>query len=170
MDKENQQCKDVYAYFGLAIYSSQCLEQAMIILITLLDLLPKSHTIGPDHTNREEVYDKFVSDENKRTMGRLLGRLQALGIQTELENNLKEALEVRNWLAHSYFTDRVMEFMNEKGRKIMITELIKIQQKFTKVEDEVHEFQGSLGLKYGITEDVVEKQYEALLQQAISDL
>ena len=171
MNKENQQCKDVYAYFGLAVYSSQGLEQAMITLITLLDILPKYHTVELEHTKRKEIYDKFINDENKRTMGALLGRLQALGIKhTELEKHLKDALKVRNWLVHSYFNVRVMEFMNEKGRKGMITELIEIEQKLTKVEDEVHEFQVSLGLKYGITEDVIEKRYEALLQQANSDL
>ena len=42
IDQKSEHCKEVYAHFGLAISSAQCLEQAMIHLITFLDHFPNT--------------------------------------------------------------------------------------------------------------------------------
>jgi len=170
MDK-SAHCKDVYAHFGLALYSAQCLEQAMIHFILMLDHFPKA---TPEFTTKKQWYedfDKFIDTENKRTMGQLLGRLQKLGIPCEqLEIKLKEALKKRNWLAHSYFPDRAMEFMNETGRNKMIVELQQVDQFFMRLDEEISAIYAQIANKYGVTDDVLNKTMNELLVKSQSDL
>jgi hypothetical protein len=171
MDKKSEHCKEVYAYFGLAIYSAQCLEQAMIHLITFLDHFPKA---VPNFSTKEkwiEDFDSFFSSESSRTMGQLLGRLQKVGMPyAELEPKLREAVNTRNWLAHTYFSERAMEFMSEVGRSSMISELQKANESFMLVESEVSLIFYKIAAKYGLTEDVLKKLINEMLVEAKSDL
>lgn len=171
MDEKSEHCKEVYAYFGLAIYSAQCLEQAMIHLITFLDHFPKA---VPNFSTKEkwiEDFDNFFSSESNRTMGQLLGRLQKLDIPyAELELRLKEALRKRNWLAHAYFSERAMEFMSEPGRNTMISELENANELFMAVDSEVSQIFYRIADKYGLTEDVFKKLMDEMLVESKSDL
>lgn len=171
MDQKSEHCKDVYAYFGLAIYSAQCLEQAMIHLITFLDHFPKT---APHFSTREkwtEDYDRFFLNESGRTMGQLLGHLQKVGMpHSKLEPKLKEALTKRNWLAHSYFSERAMDFMSEEGRNKMIEELNNTNEMFMAVDSEVSAIYYKLASKYGLTEEVINIQMAEMLVEAKSDL
>jgi len=170
MDK-SEHCKTVYAHFGLTVYSAQCLEQAMIHLIVFLDHFPKA---VPNFSSKEQWYedfDKFFDGESNRTMGQLLGRLQKLGIPCEqLKVKLKEALKKRNWLAHSYFSERAMEFMSESGRNKMISELEQANEFFMAVDSEVSTIFYQIAEKYGLTDDVLKKIMDELLVESNSDL
>jgi len=170
MDK-SEHCKTVYAHFGLTVYSAQCLEQAMIHLIVFLDHFPKA---VPNFSSKEQWYedfDKFFDGESNRTMGQLLGRLQKLGIPCEqLKVKLKEALKKRNWLAHSYFSERAMEFMSESGRNKMISELEQANEFFMAVDSEVSTIFYQIAEKYGLTDDVFKKIMDELLVESNSDL
>jgi hypothetical protein len=171
MDKESEQCKDVYAHFGLALYLAQCLEQGMIHLIVFLDLFPKAVALYTTKENWEDNYDKFFEGENKRTMGQLLGRLQKIGIPCDKLNiKLKEALTKRNWLAHSYFSERSIEFMSEAGRSKMISELELAQQLFSEIDTDVSSIFYEIADKHGLTEEVLSKMMEEMLVEANSDL
>lgn len=171
MDKESEQCKDVYAHFGLALYLAQCLEQGMIHLIVFLDHFPKAVASFTTPENWEDDYDKFFEGENKRTMGQLLGRLQKIGIPCDkLKIKLKKALTKRNWLAHAYFSERAMEFVSEAGRLKMITELELAQQLFSEIDADVSSIFYGIADKYGLTEEVLNKMMEETLVEANSDL
>ncbi|NOR68674.1 MAG: hypothetical protein GQ532_03075 [Methylomarinum sp.] len=104
-------------------------------------------------------------------MGQLLDRLQKLGIPCEqLKVKLKKALEKRNWLAHSYFSERAMEFMNEKGRNKMIAELEQTNEFFMAVDSDISSIFHQIAEKYGLTDDVFKKIMDELLVESNSDL
>ncbi|MCF2950498.1 hypothetical protein L0668_20505 [Paraglaciecola aquimarina] len=171
MDKHSEQCKEVYAYFGLTIYSAQCLEQAMIHLIVFLDHFPKAVPGFSTTEKWEKDFDKFFDGESQRTLGQLLGRLQKLGIPCEeLKIKLKEALKKRNWLAHSYFSERAMEFMSEDGRNQMIAELEESAEYFKSVDEEVSSIFYKIAETYGLTEDVFKNIMDDMLVESKSDL
>jgi hypothetical protein len=171
MDKQSEHCREVYAYFGLTIYSVQCLEQAMVHLIVFLDHFPKAVPIFSTTEKWEEDFDKFFDGERQRTMGQLLGRLQKLGIPCEeLKTKLKEALKKRNWLTHSYFSDRAMEFMNENGRNKMILELGQAAEYFKSIDEEVSSIFYQVAETFGLTDEVFKKIMDEMLVESKSDI
>ena len=171
MDKKSEQCKDVYAHFGLALYLAQCLEQGMIHLIVFLDHFPKAVASFTTRENWEDDYDKFFEGENKRTMGQLLGRLQKVGIPCDkLKIKLKEALVKRNWLAHAYFSERAMEFMSEAGRLKMISELELAQQLFSEIDTDISSIFYEIADKHGLSEEIINKMMEEMFVEAKYDL
>lgn len=171
MDQQSLQCQKVYEHFGRTVYWSQCIEQAIIHLVVLLGLFPNAVTEPSDKVGREEEYDSFINNERKRTMGQLLGRLQKLGIPCEkLNEGLKEVLIKRNWLAHSYFSDRAMSFVSEAGRFEMIDELEIVQQFFMDIESEISFIYEKVSKKHGFTKEMSDKVMSDLLLEAKSDL
>jgi hypothetical protein len=171
MDRQSEHCKEVYAYFGLSIYSAQCLEQAMIHLIVFLDHFPKAVPNFSTAEKWEEDFDKFFDDESQRTMGQLLGRLQKIGIPFEdLKVKLKEALKKRNWLAHAYFSERAMEFMSENGRNKMILELEQAAEYFKSIDEEVSSIFYKIAGTYGLTDEVFKKIMDEMLSESTPDL
>ena len=171
MDSQSVQCKKVYEYFGNAIYWSQCIEQAMIHLIVLLGLFPNAESDPSDKISRDEEYKRFINKERTKTMGRLLGRLQELGIPSEnLNDGLKETVIKRNWLAHSYFSDRAMSFVSEAGRLEMIDELKLIKHFFMNIESEISAIYEQVSIKHGLTKEMSDKVMSEMLLEANSDL
>jgi len=171
MGKQSEQCKEVYAYFGLAIYSAQCLEQAMIHLIVFLDHFPKAVPNFTTAERWEADFDKFFDGESQKTMGQLLGRLQKIGVPYgELQIKLKAALKKRNWLAHSYFSERAMEFMSETGRNKMIIELEQAIEYFKSIDEEVSSIFYKIADTYGLTDEVFKGIMNEMLMESKSDL
>ena len=116
-------------------------------------------------------FDEFIGDASSKTMGQLLGKLQKLGIPCDkLGQDLKATLKKRNWLAHCYFSDRAMEFMNEEGRLAMILELETAHVFFREVEDKVNRITDEVSDKYGLTDEVREKMMVQILTEAKSDI
>lgn len=171
MNNKENHCKEVYSYYGLAMYWAQCLEQGMIQLTIFLDYFPKA---VPSFSNKEkwvQDYDTFFLKTSSKTMGSLLERLRQIGIPCEiLEHDLKQAKELRNWLAHSYFSERAIEFMCKEGRDTMIKELDSARKQFMVVEDTVNTLFMETATKYGLTKDMLDKIMEELLGETNSDL
>ena len=143
----------------------------MIHLIMFIDHFPKAVASYSTQARWEEDYDNVFEGERRRTMGQLLGRLRKIGIPYEgLEIKLKESLTKRNWLMHSYFSDRAMEFMSEAGRNKMISELEQSRDLFMDVDAAVSKIYYEIADKYGLTQDVLNKLMEEMMVEAKSDL
>jgi len=171
MDKSEQQCKDVYAHYGLAMSSAQCLEQAIIVQIMFVDYMPNAVVAFKTKEKWVQNFDEFMVDASSKTMGQLLGKLQKLGIPCDkLGQDLKTTLKKRNWLAHGYFSDRAMEFMNEEGRSAMILELETVHAYFKEVEGKVNRITDEVSVKYGLTDEIREKMMVQMLTDAKSDI
>ncbi len=117
LDSEAEQIKEVYAYFGLAMYRAQCLERQLAIVLAT--------RYGPGPTKITNVeYDGLLESLFSKTMGRLVRDIGEVAKLSEREEEqLREALNKRNWLAHRYFWERARVFLSASGRVAMIQEL-----------------------------------------------
>lgn len=162
MDSTSEECKDVYAHFGLAMYLAQCVEQSIIQLLIFFDFFDKNAQRWESEEKWAADFDIFESAVSKKTMGRLIGSLKNLDnfgqlLDDDLEGLLSEALDKRNWLAHSYFSDRASHFVRSSGRVAMVAELEESRDLFKSVEDKLNPITYALTEKYGLTESMVQE-------------
>ena len=167
-DRDGAHIKETYAHFGLAHYLAQVLEHGVVNALVYLELIPsKIHT--KQQRSREEwlqYFDEFMDRKFEATLGRLIKGLREHDVVTdELEAALVPALRARNWLSHGYFRDRASEFMTEVGRESMISELQEFQNLFEKADTLLESALKPTRLKYGFTEEKLEKAVSEALQQ-----
>ncbi len=112
---EAQQRREVFAHFGLTMYWAQCLEVQIGLL--LASMYNQEFLRVPP-----EDRDAFFDRESKKTLGRMKRDL-GNKLPSTLENRLSEAVELRNWLVHSYFSERGIDILTLEGREKMIFEL-----------------------------------------------
>jgi hypothetical protein len=118
MVDENEQSKDLYAHFGLAMYMAQVFEYGVIGALVALRLPQK------EKYSRENI-DAFIEGRYEKTLGALLKHLRAeMKVSDELEPILEKALKRRNYLAHHYFRERSEPLQTIDGRNDMIVELL----------------------------------------------
>ncbi len=168
---KDEECKEIYAYFGLAIYQAQCVEQSIIQLITVLDFFEEKANNITTKEKWVEDYDRFIDEQTKKTMGWLISHLKKLNyIDENTENNLIDVLKKRNWLAHSYFPDRALEFLSKKGRHRMKGELEECIELFKNIQSLLNPITYSLMKKYDLTESALTNIEEDLKKSASCDL
>ncbi|MFC3034375.1 hypothetical protein ACFOEE_17855 [Pseudoalteromonas fenneropenaei] len=148
--------KEVYAFFGLASYTAQCLEKALVNLAFTYSLTDKNIVT-------QEDWDALFEDVNKKTFGRLLGMVKKdLSTSDEVLEELKQALDKRNWLAHDYFFDSIGQFHTESGRMTMIKELTEMIKLFNKWDQFIEGVYLQIWQQHGLTEEVILREIEKL--------
>lgn len=162
MDDVSDQVKEVYAYYGLAMYWAQCLEQSIFQHLLFLDHFPRAIKTYKDPQQWANDFDEYESREMKQTMGKLIRRLREAGQPTkEIESALEEALKVRNWLAHGYFSDRAIQFTVSSGRQEMLIELESLYGVLQNCASLIDAVTQPVIQKMGLTEEImkdIEKQ------------
>ncbi|WPO94626.1 hypothetical protein SFA32_16930 [Buttiauxella sp. HR94] len=167
----SEHCKEVYAYFGLAMYRAQCVEKSIVQLLIFLDFFKENAPKFSTSEKWEEDFDRFDEMLSKKTMGNLLSSIKKLSVlDDDIENTLSLALKKRNWLAHAYFVDHALDFINESGRNKMITELEKVIELFNLVENILQPISSSAALKYGLTDEILEKIKKEMYKSVQDDL
>lgn len=156
-DAANEETKDVYAHFGLAMYFAQVLEHGVVNTMVLARMKERHRT------TRAEI-DSFMDTQFERTLGQMLRELgQHLAVPSSVEPVLRDALKKRNWLAHHYFRQRSVEFMNAKGRSAMLQELREATILFRAADDALSELTREVQLKLGIDDAAIEREMKELL-------
>ena len=162
MDKASEQIKEVYACYGLAMYWAQCLEQSIFQHLLFFDYFPKALKAYKNPLQWESEFGEYESHEMKQTMGKLIRRVREAGQPTkEIEAALEEALKLRNWLAHGYFSDRAIQFTISNGRQEMLTELESVYSVFQNCAALIDDVTKPVIQKMGLTEEMmkeIEKQ------------
>ena len=148
--------KEVYAFFGLASYSAQCLEKALVNLAF-------TYSLSDKNIATPEEWDNLFKDINKKTFGRLLGLVKKeLSTSDKVLADLQNALDKRNWLAHDYFFDTISLFHSETGREQMISELSEMIGLFNKWDQFIEGVYLHIWQQHGLTEDMISKEIEKL--------
>jgi len=163
ISEKNEEVREVYARFGLAIYSAQCLEHGLINAFIYLHLIPLKI---PQYRSKEweDEVDSFTSKHFEHTLGRMIKDLDKYtDVSPKLSNKLSEALRIRNWLAHDYFRERAREFMSSEGRVVMIKELDNALVALNEADKELSQALEPVLKKYGITEELLLKLSEEML-------
>ncbi len=162
LDPDSEQIRDVYAYYGLAMYLAQCLEQSIFLHLLFFDHFPNAVAT---HTTPEAwaaSFDQYEHQELSQTMGKLIRRLRDTKQSTAtIEADLENALKQRNWLAHGYFSDRAVEFTQSDGREKMRSELEALCDVFRNCSTELDAITLAIARQYGLTDErlaVVEQE------------
>lgn len=155
-DPESWLARQIFAYFGLAMYWAQCIEHGIA-------------NVAVATGQRDGVItteDEFAVDHAtmlRRTMGQarkeLLERRPDL---TEFEDKLSRAVTLRNFLAHAYFRERSAAFMTADGKEAMVKELERAAEFMEEVNDDFVALSVDMVRATGGTEERLAEIYETL--------
>jgi hypothetical protein len=159
----SEQVKEIYAYFGLAIYQAQCLEHGLVNALVFLDLIPNRRKFAKSAEEWAEIVDSFMDSKFEFTLGRMICALKDITtVDPGLQDYLSTALSKRNWLVHNYFRERVEAFLTESGRESMLTELEATQVIFCRADDMLEAAIKPAREKVGLTDEVIAATYAKL--------
>lgn len=121
---EDEHHKEVYAYFGLAIFRVQLLEHGIVNALVVCDLIPNRRHRAKSRDEWSAQVDQFMDGQFENTAGALMKALRkAITVSDELEQSLSRSLKLRNFLVHHFFRERTASWYTEQGRTDMIAEL-----------------------------------------------
>jgi hypothetical protein len=105
--------KEVYAFYGLAMYTAQLLEHSLLNLAAGLYLKDKPHVT-------RQLFDAAFESLDEKTLRQLLKAARALKpFPHDIDVALQDALSKRNYLTHQFFRTHASAFNHENGRKFM---------------------------------------------------
>ncbi len=160
VEAADEEVREIYARYGLAMYFAQAVEQAIVNVMIALRLPESSKLMVRD-------IDELMDKASTMTFGRLLGELRRRTKSAELaQQDLDKARGTRNWLAHRYFRERSVEFMSPAGRVVMLGELDDAVNLFQQVNDMLSRLSAEVRAANGVGDDAVRREYEQLLQEA----
>jgi hypothetical protein len=130
MDTDNLTA-EVFAYYGRAMYYAQCVEKSIMHL-----LLIENFKLGITKTR----YEELLQEKSELTFGQLKRELQNLEIFSEDEiKDLDRFHENRDFLVHSYWWDRAVEFHEASLQPKLLFELEEFYLNFEKLDKTLSE-------------------------------
>lgn len=153
--------KTIYAYFGLAIYFGQILEETFSTMLWT-DGIFKNKV----KTNKEvrEIIDAV--ENSRKTMGRFITDVKkAYNLSEDLIKELKDVLDKRNYLVHKYFKLEIQKSYSELGRKEMLKYFCDFIDQSKSIDSNLTSYYQQYKLKMGFTDEKIEE----LVQQMKDD-
>lgn len=158
IDNDVMEIKEVSALFGRAVFFIQVFERQLGITLASVCLE------YPDSVTRDQ-YDALLSKNFKKTLGQLFHKMKDdLHIADEIKQEIEAALQLRNFLIHNYFWERMLQFNTSAGRQVMLEELYQACTVFQEVDSKVEAITKAWAAKRGVTEQDYEKELEQLLK------
>jgi hypothetical protein len=145
--------KEIYAFFGLTMYTAQVFEKGLLNLVVVCKM------IGKQGATRQD-FDDFFETFDRKTLGQLLNVARSqIDFDESIDDKLNAALKKRNFLAHQYFWDNAHEMMSDAGRLDLVMELRNDIQLFKDADTAVESIFDPLRRKLGITDDILERAF-----------
>lgn len=153
----------VYAYFGLAIYFGQCLEETFSIMLWTDRIIKKKVK-----TN-EEVNEIIDAIENsKKTMGNFINEVkQSYDLTTLIVEQLDTILDRRNYLAHKYFKLHIAKFHSEVGQLEMMKYFCDFIDDSKQLDNQLKVYYAKYTDKLGLTEERIELLMNEMKEEEI---
>jgi hypothetical protein len=140
-DSDDEQVREVFAYFGRAMYAASCVEHGLTIALMQAELMSqvagrvRREKAAPTRDEWEAMFDDFMSKQDGLMLGTLIARFKSIvRVSTDLENLLSETLLRRNELAHAFFRERAVDFAHSSGRLEMIADLERDHDLFVRAD------------------------------------
>ena len=144
---DSDHSRDVFTYFGLAVYSSQSLEQQLVNLLMLMKLSEGKIPTEEDFT---EIYQRKLSS----SLGQLVQEIQHHFPFTKEETiQLTRIWKQRNYIVHDYVKERIQETFSPGGRYRMIRELTKFSDQAQMLEKKLQGYSRELYRTLGLEND-----------------
>ena len=154
--------KEIYAFFGLAVYAANILESSFINWTVALRLGTISGATRQD-------FDTVFAHFEKRTFGQLLKATHMLtAVPAGIEIVLNESLSERNRLIHKFFREHAANATHPAGQKEMIVELSSMIELFNHADSLVTPIYQSLWERFGVDEAMVERELANLIRETES--
>jgi len=167
----DDEIKEVYARFGLAVYLAQVLEHGIVNALVLLDLIPRRRHLVHSREEWAEVVEAFMGRHFRKTLGAMMKSLQSITeVPPDLEDLLRQALQQRNRLAHDFFRERSEDFMTSSGRERMLVEIDESKSLFEAADKRLDEVVHPLRDLYGLTDEVLRRELERMKARASHDV
>jgi hypothetical protein len=159
---QNDDEKEVFARFGLALFMAQVLEHELVNTLTVLRLLPTRELISDADAWAKSV-DEFMDAQHANTFGTVLRALEKTNlIPNELFHGLEVCRAHRDYLAHNFFRGYANAFMTPQGRKRMLERVDRAREAFSASNIAMEAFKSPLMQRFGITPAALEREYELL--------
>jgi len=154
---EDEHSKELYAYFGLAVFHAQVLEHQLVNMIVLMKYLQKE-VISSNEI--EQLYSRKLSN----TMGQLINEIKRIfWLKDDEVKQLKKVLKKRNFIVHDYFKDQIALAYSKDGRDSMIIELKDFIEQAKIIDNKLERFTDDMSSEVGITKEMVIAQLAQMM-------
>ncbi|MDR0266656.1 hypothetical protein [Paenibacillus sp.] len=144
---DSDHSKELFAYFGLAVYYSQALEQQLVNLLVLMKI---SQGDIPSEEDVADMYYKKLSN----SLGQLVNEIQHhFPFSPDETIQLKEVWKQRNYIVHDYFKERIQETFSPAGRSRMIRELTSFKVQAQDLERKLQKYTNEMYVKLGLDQE-----------------
>ncbi|NIA12080.1 MAG: hypothetical protein GWP10_20745 [Nitrospiraceae bacterium] len=161
LEDDDGKSRLVYAYFGLAIYFGQVLEEALSHMLWM-------HRFFKQKKQTNEIINKIIDDIEavKKTMGMAINEVKnAYSLPETLESALANVLAKRNYLAHRYFKDEIHKCYSESGQKEVIHYFCQFIDQTTKVDNALKPYYSKYIEALGVTNDKIDELMDQMIKQ-----
>ncbi|MFY0690281.1 MAG: hypothetical protein JXQ90_24160 [Cyclobacteriaceae bacterium] len=159
---DEEQTKQVYAYFGLAIYFAQVLEQHAINMIVIRKIFKQKLT---SQTAINELWDNY--EGSKKTFGGLVNEINQLyELSDDHKIKLNQFRDKRNFIAHDYFKFNVDIFYNEKGKIRMVQDFIGFREEAQEMDSILTNYFEKYKEILGLTKDRIDELMSELINKS----
>lgn len=141
---ESEHSKELFAYFGLAVYYGQALEQQLTNLLLLTKL---SQGKTPSEADLADLYQRKLGN----TLGQLIKEIQHHFPFSEEETaQLQNVWKQRNYIVHDYFKERIQDTFTPAGRAHIIRELKRFKNNASRLEIKLQGYCTEMYAKLGL--------------------
>ncbi|MFC9708071.1 hypothetical protein ACFTRD_07915 [Paenibacillus sp. NPDC056933] len=141
---DSEHSRELFAYYGLAVYYGQALEQQLVNLILLMKM---SQGKAVSEEDLEDLYERKMSS----SLGQLIHEVRHHFTFSEEETRqLNELWKQRNGIVHHYFKERIHETFSPEGRSRMIKELEDFKDRAQELEISLQQYTGAWIAELGL--------------------
>lgn len=170
------QVRQVFAYFGRAMYAASCVEHGLTIALMQAELMSqvigraRRRQTGPSRAEWEAMFDQYMGKHDLLGMGTLISRFRSvMKVDSTLDALLDQTLIRRNHLAHAFFREKAVDFAHGAGRIGMIEELDRDHDLFTRTDEAVQAAIAHIIPKLGIDPDKRRAQMDAITKALLEE-
>lgn len=155
----DEDAKELYAYFGRAIYVSNILEHGIVNALFVIQLLPRIRDFNSQNEWGDAVED-FFSSQFEMTLGQLANKLEKTGIiSVETIEIIMNSKIVRNFLVHHFNRENADQFYSKTGRNELKDECSNAVKVFDIANTLLDEEIAPMRSLYGIDQGWLENKY-----------
>lgn len=125
MNEQDFKIMEIFAYYGRALFMAQCVEKG------IMNIIIYSH-----HDNKitKTRIDELLYEKSKLTLGQLKREIQNSDAFSDTEREIIEEFhKKRDFLTHSYWWERAVEFADDKLEYNFLQELTEYTTFFEKI-------------------------------------
>jgi hypothetical protein len=152
----SDEVKEVYAHFGLAYYHSEVLHTGLCNLYAL------SQTPAEGGMTRPRM-EEHLSEAFSSTLGRIFNLVLPV-LPENLVDKFKSAIDLRNFLAHRFWFERIHLTTTSEGVDRLVSELSNYSEAFLELDTEIDKLTGQYHKRLGLPDEMFQESLRAVMR------